>query len=502
MAAIVNNQTKEKEQQEEGLQKPSIALSQGGGAAPAGQPMSGTPANAGVGAKPASSGRFTNLQSYLGANKGAGEKIAGVVGQGINKNLGQQKTAESKEAEQFRNAVQSAQGVNQQGQTSLGQVSDANFDPNVIAGNADALKQFTDLRTGTAQQAAGEAAQKEGNEAQNALTGLQQAYSKTTQQIQDPNARFSLLQQYLASPKTQYGRGLSSLDNALLQSDPNKSLQNINKQVTQEQSTIGKQRGDLLSQQQTQAQVAKEQGSKLAEDIQAKTIGNEQSMVKGLEDKIAGANQARAAEQAWANEQYTKLNKGEAIDQKFADMLGLQSGQRSYGVFQNMTDAGQLLNMSPAQVTSVNQLATDQDRARYGALAQLAGIDKSGYRVGDAVSIDPSVGTRTDWNAADRLAAAQANIMGNQMNAGPYIQGSLAQLQQSIPGLAAALESGTLTPEQKSQIQSYMKSKDSAFTHSFFAPQAQSAFDQLRNYLGNQGFYNTVNIAKPPVSGT
>lgn len=496
MAAIVNNQTKEKEQQEEGLQKPSISLTQGGGAAPtpgAPAPMAGTPANAGVGTKPASSGRFTNLQSYLGANKGAGEKIAGVVGQGITKNLGQQKTAESKEAEQFRNAVQSAQGVNQQGQAAVGQISDPNFDPNAIAGNADALKQFTDLRTGTAQQAAGEAAQKEGNEAQNALTGLQQAYGKTTQQIQDPNARFSLLQQYLASPKTQYGRGLSSLDNALLQSDPSKSLQNMNKQITQEQKTIGKERADMLSQQQSQSQVAKEQGTKLAEDIQSKTIGNEQSMVKGLEDKIAGENAARAQKQTWANDQYKKLQSGDTanLDPAFIQMLGLKQGQRTYGTFQNMQDPSELLSMSPAQITSINQLATDQDRARYGALAQLAGIDKSGYRVGDAVAIDPAVGLNSNLDLAKRITDAQSNLEASTLAAGGGSSGgSLNQITD--PNVKAALQSGdqaALTAALKAARSINGQGQNVSW---YDDPMKREQIQNFYNNLAAQGYYSKI----------
>lgn len=74
MASIVNKVTGQKEEQDPNQQPISGAGSSALGANPSAPTQ-----------KQMSPGRFTNIQQYLGANTGAGQKLAGQIGQGVEK---------------------------------------------------------------------------------------------------------------------------------------------------------------------------------------------------------------------------------------------------------------------------------------------------------------------------------------------------------------------------------------------------------------------------------
>jgi len=116
MANIINfnDENKDKDQQENQQVSNAISpfVSSGGGQqqqAPQ-QPQSQAPNKA------ASSGQFTNIQKYLGANKGAGEQIAGSVQSKMNKNLQPGIRQQESEASKVAAGVQAANQTLDRGQ--------------------------------------------------------------------------------------------------------------------------------------------------------------------------------------------------------------------------------------------------------------------------------------------------------------------------------------------------------------------------------------------------
>lgn len=114
MANIINFNDENKDQEQQGNQQVSNAISPfvSGGAqqqAPQ-QPQAQAPNKA------ASSGQFTNIQKYLGANKGAGEQIAGSVQTKMNKNLQPGIKQQESEASKVAAGVQAANQTLDRGQ--------------------------------------------------------------------------------------------------------------------------------------------------------------------------------------------------------------------------------------------------------------------------------------------------------------------------------------------------------------------------------------------------
>lgn len=75
--------------------------------------------------QPQGSGRFTNIQKYLGANKAGGQQVANKIGSGIQSGLSKEQEATKKYNEQLGKSVSDAKGVAQQGagfQKDLGQI--------------------------------------------------------------------------------------------------------------------------------------------------------------------------------------------------------------------------------------------------------------------------------------------------------------------------------------------------------------------------------------------
>lgn len=120
MASISNptyltDQDKDKEQ---GAQKPGVQTISSGQSA-------STPATQGIQQQPASSGRFTNIQSYLGANANAGKQIGQAVGSGVNADIGQQQASTDKQTQAFRNAVDASKNNANAAQNFYGQSQQA-----------------------------------------------------------------------------------------------------------------------------------------------------------------------------------------------------------------------------------------------------------------------------------------------------------------------------------------------------------------------------------------
>lgn len=194
MAVLLNKTTGKAEKD------PNAPPQSGVGSSALGAGVGMTPA-----AAPAGSG-FTNIQKYIAANKGAGEKLAGRIGQDVERSEGAVKKAVDdtgavgNQIQAEKDRIAQASGFAQQ----------VNTDPTQLLGNLDA---FSQLRTG--QTAAGQiqqAGQTAFDTAQSKLNTLnEQAKMAGTE-----GGRFQMLQQALGRPT--YNKGQQRLDQLLVQS--------------------------------------------------------------------------------------------------------------------------------------------------------------------------------------------------------------------------------------------------------------------------------------------
>lgn len=164
------------------------------------------------GASGQGSGTFTNLQSYLDANKGRnfGEQVAGKVQGEVNKAY----DAESQADTGFRNL--SDQGTTRSDQNLLGQVKS---DPNALANNQDQYNSWLKQRDAKYSGPNNLVDTQYYNPTQQALTRAQEVAKAT----EDEGGRKAYLQEQYGSGvgRNDYTSGMQNLDNLLISQDPN-----------------------------------------------------------------------------------------------------------------------------------------------------------------------------------------------------------------------------------------------------------------------------------------
>lgn len=413
MAVLVSQQDKDKEQQEAPLAAPG---SVGSGSAQTPGGVGGVPNNA-----PKGSGRFVNLQKYLGANQGAGQRLAGQIGE----NVGRQ-------TQDVGKAVEDAQGVKGQIDSERNRIAQAgNFasqvaaDPTKIAADQNQLAQFTQLRTG--QTGLGDIqtqAQQKFGAAQSQLGNLQNLANMTGSEA----GRFQLLSQALGRPS--YNTGQQRLDQLMLQAEGGNTLGQLQRSTAEQalasqkafdQAQSGVQ--ESLGQTSEQAKAAQAQimaalggidNPATQENEAAGAFGNLQSDLQARKQKFIDQN---TGQQMDISRALAKAGAKETINPDVAKMLGLQAGQNLYNV-----DFASLVNPSfnAGNVTEQN-IANQGDLSRYEALAKLAGTDPSylnAQQAGTAqgLTVDPTkfqaeLGRQGDLY--NQFMGTQKNLAGN-----------------------------------------------------------------------------------------
>lgn len=379
MATIVNPTDKDKE-------TPSAEPSQVSGAASAISPGAPATPQAANAQKPQGSGRFTNLQQYMQANQGAGEKLAGQIGNKV-----------GEQTQKLTDATKSAGAVGDQLNAERQRIAQAtNYsqqiqqDPNQLAANDDTVNSVRQLATG--QNNLGglqQQAQTAFSTAQGQLGNVQQLASMTGNEA----GRFELLRQALGRPS--YTNGQQRLDQVLLQNGGQNLLgqlqQNTTNQAKAGEQLLGTTQTNLGKQFTTAGQEAKS-----AQDLINRSLGTIDDPTTEADDS-SGAfgtlqSDLRKRQQDYIAQQqglYDNLTGGigagipggdintqqDSFNQDALNMLGLKTGQNLYNV-----DLKQVLNpqFSASNVTEQN-IANPEDVAKYNALAKLSGNTSSPY---------------------------------------------------------------------------------------------------------------------------
>jgi hypothetical protein len=347
----------------------------------------------------ASSGRFTNIQKYLGANQQAGQEIAGNVSQQLGKNVqeNQQQAQDTQKAAQT--GIDTATQTLQRGQGYQSELGgDANnsfknanmsamqsFDPNAaklnqagtifdtslggkfqsFAGDTNKLTDLTKFRFGANVDEAALNAQ--GASAQNAANVLQNKAAQEKARTADEQGRFGLVKQTFARPN--YTAGQQRMDNVFFGTSgkagigqvQNVANQNINaanfaqSQANQQGSNIK----DITANEQT-----------LATDLTSATQGLKQSFSDMLAKRFDPTKKAFSDEIQRYNDSLglltrtpgTSIDPNKQVANDIWDNFALDNGQQTYNALtgKQLKDFATVNDLSDRPMT-IQDVATQQD---------------------------------------------------------------------------------------------------------------------------------------------
>lgn len=375
MANILNPED-ENDQSQEGQ---NANVSQIGGLS-GGNSTPSTPVNNAP--QPKGSGRFTNIQKYLGANQGAGEDLAGGI-----------RNKSDEYNDKIREGINSAAQVQQGVQDEQNRINQAGTFANQIQNDsvsaaANNLDDITKLRLGQsdANKLYGQGLQTASNIQQN-LDPLNQM----GQNLGSEGGRFKVLQDVFGGAyKPQYNMGQRRLDQTLLQSQGGNQLndlqRNIGQSVTQGQeslsglnSTLGKGINDLRY------------GTQDARNIILDSIGSFDNGQRGalgtLYSNFETEQAAREQElQNYLDQARAQFGTG-TLSQNTADLLGYTGSDNVYDL--NLRDyANSNINIGDSDVTMADVLGRGDLDPRLSALSQLAGTSRDSYDLGTAEGQD------------------------------------------------------------------------------------------------------------------
>ena len=289
------------------------------------------------------SGQFSTLQKYLGANKNAGQRIAGMVGGNLNnetnqlKGTTQRELGESNQANQnFGNLTNQTQGFTQrlyQPAVSLNTVNGKAYDVNSygsnmagqdavkdIASDQNQLQTFTGIRTGDAAAKQKAESDKQASEAMQAAGRAYDANKQRQSQLTSNPGRDQLISQSL-NTKNQRA-GLRNLDNAFLTQDKSGALNNLSNNLRSDVGAL--QQNINQGDQQTNAVAGLNQNQLTAQTgLNDRLTGMETEYDSLLNSRMGEVNNAKDARMQELQTEYGRLQRGEAVRQGFADMLGL-----------------------------------------------------------------------------------------------------------------------------------------------------------------------------------
>lgn len=416
MAYISNQQTNPNDpnqQQGPSSQPSATGMGQSTPQAPGAAPMQSQRAQ-----QPKGSGRFTNIQKYLQANQGAGQRLAGGIGRKIEANINPQAQQAQAQAQNVREGIQSAQGTLQQGQQLQQQVGQQDFDVVGFAAQQPNVQQFTQFRTGQAIDENALRQQAQANQMQ--AMQAQQAAQGFGSQLGTEGGRAELLRQTF-SPTRNYSMGQQRLDNLFLsRSAP--EIENIQRGLQRTSQDLG----NVLTENQQKQQAIQDlatQESAVAQGLTGAISAKDQALEQMLTGRIGSVNEQRKGErerfQQFAQD-LIRSGRGEQLEQDLdADLLkqtGLDLGSQTFNVLRDPTlEARNLLNISDRDAQNIQDVARQEDVERYRALASLGGFEPQ--KLTQAGQLEAAAGIRQgEGSLKNRVDTARQNFLKEAMN--------------------------------------------------------------------------------------
>lgn len=393
------------------------------------------------------SGRFTNLQKYVQANQGAGERTTAAVQKGIQKSLNPLQQQVQKAETAGQQGIQTGQQTLQTGQNINQQLSAPEFTAQRAvdfanqAGNVEQVGQF---RTGQAVDERALQAQNQAFGQANVDLGTQ--VGAQGEAVGSEIGRIGLLNQAFGGKnRAGYSQGQSRLDNLLLQSN-GQNIQNLQNQIQNEQSNVRNLQARAAAQGKSIEQVIADE-SKLAADITGTTQANINRFKTDLSGQVEGFNKDleagiksgstfidfynKAVTDDEFKNKYGITKKEYQFNKPLFEQFGLQRGQQTFNVFNDKDlNLGQVANIEGRRAQDFRDVATQQNVTEYDALARLRGISQPEYELQRASDINRAGFSQKEGAASlqGRIAKAQEDFMkqaGNRLIEGGtgYVEG-------------------------------------------------------------------------------
>lgn len=483
-------------------------ITKSGGTAPASTQAPASPTTQAPAAQPKGSGRFTNLQKYLDANQGGGDKLSSGIGKNIQSDIDKDKNKAQDYYSSIRSGIQQGQQTAQQGSQYLGQLQNINQNIKNQTG-ADKFgdrtgslginefvnnPNFTDYQNMQAGRGINENALALN---QQQLTQSAGGYLNTAQQaaqnLATESGRFNLLKNaFGGNVNPQYSVGQQRLDQLFLS---NEGLNPLQQQVQQEMKTaqnLNRQAGK--SDQEVGNLIRQEQ--QLIADYGLANKANEQAYVDMLGSYVDPLNEQR--QQEWEDLDTAlaayRTGQGPGLSQQQLANLGVDSQMAAYNVLQNLQGAQDVASRG-MDASSYQDVANAQDVERYNALARIMGMSDDQKRLTQESQLGNAYLAREgDANLKNRLTAADTefqrlldttnvnrgiNIGDNRWNVNANYENLLNQGQQGI---------GT-THQFNGNTTNY---SGVAAPNPYSYLNQQQIWSDFENWLGNQGFDRTI----------
>jgi len=350
--------------------------------------------------KPQGSG-FTNLQRIMNANRGT--RLGQAVGQGI------QETGE-----QARQGLQQAQSeFNQQSEAgrldtdaNRQRVEDVLSRPDDV--NEQDFKDFDRFR-------AGGYTGPLGLKNAGSVTGQAQEAQNLGQQVGTAGGRQALLQRYAAGPN-QYQAGQQRLDSLLLGATGGKDLKSARRSV----SGLGQQAQSAQQGAQEVGQQYQSQAQGFGRNVAQRAGEGAQTVLTPAQEAAKLANERDASLRTQAEQERQRGSSENYLSRQALEALGLQAGDRTYGV--NLGDVVRFQGRGLNEAARPEELMNQEQFQRFSNLKRLMGSDLQGY--------DPTKvgGYEQGQLAYDKEGLNQA-IAANRAKLAP-VEGDLAMAQR------------------------------------------------------------------------
>lgn len=497
------------------------------------------------------SGQFTNIQSYLNANKGAGQRLAQGVASQVQKTLDPAKQQAQQYNEQVRQGIQSAQNTLQQGQGQLGQLRQIGSN---IQGNTgqqfygqdkdlgiDAFRNDPNFNQFQRIQQGQGVNEDQLNLQQQAFANQANQYNRLAEEkaalAGDEAGRFDLLKRsFGGNVNPKYTSGQQRLDQLFL---ARQGLGGLRQDL---QQNINQSKGLQAQTQETGkgTRLAQEQERSLIGDIDTTTKENEANYLKMLESYVPEINKRREQEFSDLEKRYAgmsnknlqaggllnkqvvgkdgkpalqKATPTQEIQRLSADdlkKLGLTKNSQLFDVFDKtkLQDVAEKGRMAQGFADVANERNVDA----YNKLAEIARIDQGNRKITQAANLGDAVLARQgEANLQARLNSAankfyneiakkqqgRANQTANTLN--QHIQ-SDNQKQWSTLFDDPRNEAGGVT------LANILSGKDMMGAHRGYGSdvidkQAQRTYNEALKQLRNSGALNVLTTGGDIASG-
>ena len=446
------------------------------------------------------SGLFTNLNKYIQANQGAGQRTAQNVGQNLNKQFEPEKTNVFNQSQNTQKGIGEGQEALKKGsefKTIFNQGNPSAFEN--VANDDKQAAEFAKFRTGQGVNV--NQLQNNANQFEQANLAAQQKLGQFGQQVGSEQGRFGLLKQAYGGMGKRYGSGQQKLDQLLLQSGGDNAVGTLKNTVAGLGQSVNPEMQKLAGYKQDIGKIGTDQAdlAKVLTESSGKAFGQQSDE---LNKQMADINAARDADRAYAANLAKSLRGEEGsadFNEEMANKLGLHMGQRTYNALNNINTDQDVYSADARNATNIGQTSSEGQINRYNALQKLM---RGGYNAQDKNLVyDQNLNAKYD--AANQLGKQAVNykdysaeVKRQEEDFNKYLESGAANMRGSGEGSQTAAAEGVnlkdylANPEDRSKYH-YKNSTDWNKDNQYFTG------DQ-GGYAGDQYGSGPVDLNKGP----